>query len=135
MKNEINNKMTDYMKAYTDLWAFSGSIAAVKNGEIIFEQSYGYSNVEHKVPNTPQTKYRLYSITKQFTAVAILMLEERGLLKVEDHVRKYFPKWTELDERITIHQLLTHTSGLAEYLGDKEFDKLYAQNTVTKRDE
>jgi len=110
MKNEINNKMKEYMKAYTDLWAFSGSIAAIKNGEIIFEQGFGYANVEHKVSNTAETKFRLYSISKQFTAVAILLLEERSLLKVEDCVRKYFPDWTELDERITIHQMLTHTS-------------------------
>ena len=135
MKKEINKQMTDYMEAYTDLWAFSGSIAAVKNGEVIFEQSYGYANVEHKVPNTSNTKFRLYSISKQFTAVVILMLEERGLLKVEDCVRKYFPDWVELDERITIHQLLTHTSGLANYSEDKEFVKLHSQNTLTKRDD
>jgi len=135
MKNNITNQMTDYMKKYTNLWAFSGSIAAVKNGEIIFEQSYGYANVEHKVPNTSKTKFRLYSISKQFTAVAILMLEERGLLTVEDSVRKYFPDWTELDERITIHQLLTHTSGLINYSDDKAWNKTRGQNVVAKRDE
>ena len=132
MKN-INEKMHDYMKKYTELWAFSGSIAAIKNGEIIFEQSYGYANVEHKVPNTSQTKFRLYSISKQFTAVAILMLEERGLLKVEDSARKHFPDWTELDERITIHQLLTHTSGLTSYSSDNEFLKDLKHDPNTNR--
>jgi len=135
VKKEINKQMIDYTKAYTDLWAFSGSIAAIKNGEIIFEQGFGYANVEHKVPNTSNTKFRIYSISKQFTAVAILLLEERGLLKVEDHVRKYFPDWTELDERITIHQLLTHTSGLINYSDDKDWNKTQGQNVMAKRDE
>ena len=132
MKNS-NEKMNDYMKKYTDLWAFSGSIIAVKNGEIVFEQSYGYANVEHQVPNTSNTKFRLYSISKQFTAVAILLLEERGLLKVEDRVRKYFPDWAELDERITIHQMLNHTSGLKNYTGDNEFDDRLRHNSLGKR--
>ena len=131
--NEINKQLTEYMNKYTDLWAFSGSIVAVKNGEIIFEQGFGYANVEHKVPNTPETKFRIYSISKQFTAVAILLLEERGLLKVEDCVRKYFPDWTELDERITIHQMLIHTSGLANFTGDNEFEKKLKYNVNTKR--
>ena len=133
MQNEINNKMKEYMKAYTNLWAFSGSIAAVKNGEIIFEQGFGYANVEHKVPNTSNTKFRLYSISKQFTAVAILMLEERGLLKIEDQVRKYFPDWTELDERITIHQMLNHTSGLSNFTGNDEFEEKLKYNVNAKR--
>ena len=132
MKN-ITELMTNYMKTYTDLWAFSGSIAAVKNGEIIFEQSYGYAIAEHKVPNTSNTKFRLYSISKQFTAVAILMLEERGLLKIEDTIRKHFPDWTELNARITIHQLLTHTSGLTSYSNDDEFLKDLKHNPNIKR--
>lgn len=113
MKEEdIGNKIDEYLEIYTKLWAFSGSIAAIKNGNMLFKKSYGYANIEHKVKNSIETKYRIWSITKQFTAAAILILEERGLLKVEDSLKKYFPNWSELNNQITIHHLLTHTSGI-----------------------
>ena len=111
----IGDEIDKYVELYTKLWAFSGSIAATKNGKIIFNKAYGYANIEHKVKNTIETKYRIWSITKQFTAAAILILEERGLLKVEDSLKNYFPNWSELNNQITIHHLLTHTSGIFNY--------------------
>lgn len=114
-QEQINNKVNEYLEMYTKLWAFSGSIAAIRNGKILFKKAYGYANIEHKVKNTSETKYRIWSITKQFTAAAILILEERGLLKVEDSLKKYFPDWNELNSEITIHHLLTHTSGIFNY--------------------
>ena len=120
----IQNKIHEYMDLYTKNWAFSGAIAAIQNGEVVFQNAYGYANIEHKVKNAIETKFRLYSVTKQFTAVAILMLEERGLLKVEDPVRNYFPNWHELDDRITIHHLLNHTSGLVNYTATADFDRM-----------
>jgi CubicO group peptidase (beta-lactamase class C family) len=113
--NSIKEKINQYMKAYTNLWAFSGSIIAVKDGQVLYNKAYGYANIEHKVPNTTKTKYRLWSITKQFTAAAILMLEERGLLNLNNSVKQHLPECAALDERITIHHLLTHTSGIANY--------------------
>lgn len=111
----IKNKIEEYLEKYIKLWAFSGSIAAIKNGEIVFSKAYGYANIEHSVKNTPQTKYKIWSITKQFTAAAVLMLEERGLLKVEDSLKKHFPEWGDLDPRVTIHHLMTNTSGIFNY--------------------
>ncbi len=116
MKNGgIEQKINEYLEAYTKLWAFSGSIAAMKDGEVLFKNAYGYANREHKILNTTETKYRIWSITKQFTAAAILILEERGLLNTEDSLRNHFPEWTKLDSDITIHHLLTHTSGIFNY--------------------
>lgn len=112
---DITNKIAEYLEAYTKLWAFSGTIAAIKNGEVLFNKAYGYANIEHKVKNTTKTKYKIWSLTKQFTAVAILMLEEKSLLKVEDPLKKYFPECEGLNPLITIHQLLTHTSGIFNY--------------------
>jgi CubicO group peptidase (beta-lactamase class C family) len=112
---EIKNQIEAYLEIYTKLWAFSGSIAAIKNGEVLFEKAYGYANIEHKVNNTIETKFKIWSITKQFTAAAILILEERGLLKVEDSLKTYFPELDDLNPRITIHHLLTHTSGIFNY--------------------
>jgi len=115
VKKDIHNKISEYLELYTKLWSFSGSIIAINDGEILFKKAYGYANIEHKVKNTTETKYRIWSITKQFTAAAILILEERGLLRVEDSLKKYFPDCKELNPNITIHHLLTHTSGIFNY--------------------
>ena len=115
MKKNIHDKISEYLESYTKLWSFSGSIIAINDGEILFKKAYGYANIEHKVKNTTETKYRIWSITKQFTAAAILILEERGLLRVEDSLKKYFPDCIELNPNITIHHLLTHTSGIFNY--------------------
>ena len=112
---ELRNKINEYLELYTKLWAFSGSIAAIKHGEVLFKKAYGHANIEHKVKNTTETKYKIWSITKQFTAAAVLILEERGLLRVEDSLKKYFPEWVDLNPKITIHHLLTHTSGIFNY--------------------
>ena len=111
----IKDQINEYLELYTKLWAFSGSIAAIKDGEILFNKAYGYANIEHKVKNTTETKYKIWSITKQFTAAAILILEERGLLRVEDSLKVYFPEWVDLNPKITIHHLLTNTSGIFNY--------------------
>lgn len=112
---DVKYEINEYLELYTKLWAFSGSIAVIKHGEVLFNKAYGHANIEHKVKNTTKTKYKIWSITKQFTAAAILILEERGLLSVEDSFKKYFPEWADLNAKITIHHLLTHTSGIFNY--------------------
>lgn len=94
---------------------FSGSILVVNNGRIILDKGYGLANLEDKTANEPDTVFRLGSITKQFTAAAILLLEERGALTVDDPLSRYIPDYPNGD-KITIHNLLTHTSGIPEYL-------------------
>ncbi len=124
--NEIKLKLEEYMDRYVDIWAFSGSVSVSKRGEVIFEKSYGMASIEHGVPNKPNTKFRIWSITKQFTAVAILLLEERGLLKTSDSLSGYFPEYPEFDERITIHNLLSNTSGIFNYSNIPDsHEKLY----------
>ncbi|WP_406242436.1 serine hydrolase domain-containing protein [Tissierella carlieri] len=130
---DVKYQINEYLELYTKFWSFSGSIAAIKDGRILFEKAYGYANIEHKVRNTIETKYRVWSITKQFTAAAVLILEERGLLKVEDSLKKYFPDWVDLNPEITIHHLLTHTSGIFNYSNlpnsHKIFQKMYHQKS------
>lgn len=130
----MKEKINEYMDKYTQIWAFSGSIAAIKNGDIIFNKAYGDANIEHKVKNTTETKYKIWSITKQFTAAAILILEERGLLRVEDSLKMYFPELVELDERITIHHLLTHTSGIFNYSNLPDSHKTFQRKYHKKVD-
>jgi CubicO group peptidase (beta-lactamase class C family) len=85
-----------------------------QDGKILFEMGYGVADVEHHVPVIPQTTFRIGSITKQFTASAILKLQEERKLSVNDKVSKYIPNFRRGDE-VTLRQLLTHTSGIRDY--------------------
>lgn len=91
---------------------FSGTILIAREGQMIFCKGYGMANLELDVACTPKTKFRLGSITKQFTAMAIVILQEQGKLSVADHVKKYMPDAPKAWNEITIHHLLTHTSGI-----------------------
>jgi CubicO group peptidase (beta-lactamase class C family) len=90
------------------------SILVSQDGKIIYEKGYGYADVGNKVPVTPDTKFRIGSITKQFIAVSILKLQEEGKLSVQDKLSKYIPGFPRGDE-VTIHHLLTHTSGIHSF--------------------
>ncbi len=94
---------------------FMGSVSVAKDGTVIFEKSYGSANREWDTPNAPDTKFRIGSLTKQFTAAAILLLEERGKLKVEDPITPLIPSAPESWKAVTIHQLLNHTSGIPDF--------------------
>lgn len=94
---------------------FMGSVLVARDGAVVFEKSYGSANVEWGIPNAPDTKFRIGSLTKQFTAAAILLLEERGKLKVEDPITPLIPSAPESWKSITIHHLLNHTSGLRDF--------------------
>ncbi|MEM9808794.1 MAG: serine hydrolase [Cyanobacteria bacterium P01_D01_bin.56] len=101
-----------YLQAHYETERFMGAAAVVAQpDEIIFINGYGMANLEHQVPNARSTKFRIGSITKQFTAAAILQLQDQGLLDVQAPVATYLPDYPNGD-RITIHQLLTHTAGI-----------------------
>lgn len=94
---------------------FMGSVLVAKDGAVVFEKSYGSANLEWAVPNAADTKFRIGSLTKQFTAAAILLLEERGKLKVEDSIAQFVPSAPDAWKAVTIHHLLNHTSGIPEF--------------------
>jgi len=91
------------------------SVLVLKNGSALFRRAYGDSNLEAGVAATPATNYRLASMTKQFTAAAILLLAEDGRLSLDDPVRKWLPTLPAAANDITVRHLLTHTSGLIDY--------------------
>lgn len=115
------------------------SLAVVRNGQIIKAQGYGVANVELNVPATKETVYEIGSMTKQFTATAIMMLVEEGKIHLDDSVTKYFPEAPEAWRRITIQHLLSHTSGIQNhvavpgYLGAFKTNLLF--ETTPARDE
>lgn len=93
--------------------SFYGSVLIAEGDNILFAESYGFANQEKKILNTSNTKFQIGSITKQFTATAIMMLEEDGLLNTLDPVNKYLDY--PVGDSVTIDSLLTHTSGIPEY--------------------
>lgn len=120
---DLASKLDALLGGYQKNRAFIGSALIAKDGKVIFEKGYGLANVELDVPNTPDTKFRLGSITKQFTATAILQLEEQGKLSVTDAACKYLAECPESWKTITIHQLLSHTSGIPSYTDGPEFSQ------------
>lgn len=113
---DLKKEFDRYLTAANDVWKFHGAVLVAKDGKIIFEKGYGMANIELGVPNTPQMKFQIGSITKQFTATAIMQLEEKGSLSLNDPITKHltdYPK--ETGDKITIHNLLSHTSGIPNY--------------------
>jgi len=92
----------------------SASIAVVKDGQVVYVKAYGDAKLEPKTPATAQMRYSIGSISKQFTAASILLLQEQGKLSLDDKVGKYIPDLTRANE-VTIRQLLSHTSGYQDY--------------------
>lgn len=92
------------------------SVVIARNDEIILDKGYGLANLEHDIPVTPQTVFRLASVTKLFTATAVLILVDEGKLSLGDDLRKFLPDFPAGETTVTVGDLLAHTSGLAEYL-------------------
>lgn len=96
------------------------AVEIMSDGKVVYRRAYGSANLETATPMTADSVFRIASITKQFTAAAILILSERGQIGLEDRLSKYLPSFPNA-ERITIRQLLTHTSGLKDYTDDPEY--------------
>lgn len=91
------------------------AVAVIRKGEIIHERAYGMADLEHDVPMTPRAVVHIASVSKQFTAAAIALLEEQGKLSPDDDVRKYVPELPDYGHKIAIQHLVHHTSGLRDY--------------------
>lgn len=96
--------------------AFSGVVLAAFEGELVLVKGYGWANFEQRRENVPTTIFRISSLTKSFTAMAILLLQERGLLHVDQSVCSYLEPCPAAWRPVTIHHLLTHTSGIPDYV-------------------
>jgi len=111
-RDELDQYLSDLARERN----FSGALLIVKDGEEFFSKGYGWADKENKVPFTPQTLASIGSITKAFTAAAILKLKEENKLSLEDRLEGFFPDVPKDKANITIHQLLTHSSGFGEFL-------------------
>jgi CubicO group peptidase (beta-lactamase class C family) len=104
------------MFAYSRPGGPGGAIQVWRDGETVFSKAYGLANLEHEIPFRTTTPTNIGSTSKQFTAFAVLLQAERGHLDLDDDIREHLPELPEFDEVITIRHLLTHTSGLREFL-------------------
>lgn len=109
-----------YLTGLEQKGVLSGSVLVAHDG-MLFEKGYGLADKDANIPNTPQTRFRIGSNTKQFTAMAILLLQERGKLHVQDHICLYVPDCPQDWQSITIENLLTHTSGIPDYINSPDF--------------
>jgi CubicO group peptidase (beta-lactamase class C family) len=91
---------------------FDGSVLVTQNGQVIFSKGYGFADREKKIPNTPQTKFRIASVTKQFTAMAILLLQQQGKLSVEDSICNYITDCPDIFKPVKIRHLLSQSAGI-----------------------
>src|SRR5215469_16739899 len=113
-----------YITAETTQHQFRGTVLVGINGKIVFDKAYGLANEEWNARNTTTTKFRIASLTKQFTAACILLLQERGQLKIQDPVSRYLPALPEAWQSVTIHQLLTHTSGVPNITDNFQLERV-----------
>ena len=114
---------------YLDSVNFSGAVLVSYQGEIVHAAGYGFANRERKIRNTPETPFYIASLTKQFTALAILQLQERQQLHLDDPIAHYLPDYPE-GEKITIRQLLNHSAGLYDFTD--QWDEIKRSNMSTQ---
>lgn len=122
-QKNYQQELDRYVQAQTDVKGFSGTVLVVKQNAVLLKKAYGLADREWNVPNTTDTKFRIGSITKQFTAACILQLAEQGKLSTEDKLSKYIPDFPKGDS-VTIEMLLHHTSGIASFTDQHEFGNI-----------
>lgn len=125
-------QLDELLNLYHEYGQFNGSVLVAEQGEVIYKKGFGMANMEWDIPNEPNTKHRLGSITKQFTAMLILQLVADGAIDLEAPISTYLPDYPkETGDQITVHHLLTHTSGIPNYTAFPNFFKEQSRNPYT----
>lgn len=127
-----HERIDSLMQAIVERTAFSGTVLVADQGAVIHHKAYGLANREWNVPNTPDTRFKLASLGKQFTALLILQLAEEGRLSLDDPLVKHIPEYRVKDaERITLRQVLSHSAGIPNYHAIPDFDRTVARTPHT----
>jgi CubicO group peptidase (beta-lactamase class C family) len=117
-------RMEQIIQSFVADKRFMGAVLVARGNDILLDKGYGFADLEWNVPDSPRTKFRLGSITKQFTAASILLLQERGKLNVHDPVKRYMPDAPAAWDKITIFNVLTHTSGIPNFTSFPNYPSL-----------
>ncbi len=123
-QKNYSSLLDKYMEAQVRVKQFSGNVLVAVNGRIIYNKPLGYADREWKINNTTESKFQIGSLTKQFTAAAILLLAEQHKVNLNDKLTTYFPGYPQGD-KVTLHMLLNHTSGIADYTALPKFYPLH----------
>ncbi len=110
----LESSIDSLFLGYSDLAIPGAAISVIYHGEIQYMKAYGSANIEYDIPNTTSTLFHVASLAKQFTALSILLLQEKGQLSLEDDIRKYIPEVPDFGHTITLRHLATHSSGLRD---------------------
>ena len=128
-------KIDKLVAQYADCCAFTGTVLVSAHDQVIFKKGYGFADREWNIPNTPDVKFRLGSISKQFTAMLIMQQVAQGSIKLEGHLSDYLPYYRPgTGAKVTISQLLSHTSGIPSYTDDPKFFSDVSRNYFAVED-
>jgi CubicO group peptidase (beta-lactamase class C family) len=119
--NSTKRRLGEVADSFTKDDAFMGAVLVAKGSDILLDKGYGKAVMEWNIPDSPDVKFRIGSMTKQFTAALVLLKQEDGKLSVGDHIRKYLPDSPATWDKITVADLLHHTSGIPNFIFDKRF--------------
>ena len=115
-------KIDKLVARYAECCEFAGTALVSEHDHVIFKKGYGLANREWNIANTPDVKFRLGSITKQFTSMLVMQQVEKGTIKLDGHISDYLPYYRkDTGAKVSIHQLLNHTSGIPSYTDDPKF--------------
>ncbi len=124
-------RIDEVLRAYADRGRFQGSALVATDGEVVYRRGFGPANVERGIPNTPGTRHRIAWLATAFTAAIILQLADEGRLDPDDTIAKYLPAYrSDYAERITLHHLLGHTSGIPGRSQDRALEQYRAEYTL-----
>ena len=131
---EVNQKLDSTFQRFNKRHDFHGSVLVAQGGKVIFKQHYGYANFKEKTKINDNSVFQLASVSKQFTAAAVLILKDRGQLDLDDKVTAFYPEFPYTE--VTVRHLLNHTSGLPKYfwLAEHKWDKEYAPSNTEMMD-
>src|SRR5664279_2043516 len=117
----VKARLDQVASSYTAGNAFMGTVLVVDGDHVLLDKGYGMADLEWGIPNIPDAKFRLGSLTKQFTAALVLLLRQDGKLKISDPISTYLPDAPKAWEKVTLAELLGHTSGIPSFTELKEF--------------
>jgi len=135
LAQENARKIEDLLKSYNDYGQFNGAVLVADKGKVVFAKGFGMANMEWEIPNQTDTKFRIGSVTKQFTAALIMQLVEEGKIKLDGKITDYLPDYRkDTGDKVTIHQLLNHTSGIPSYTNQPNFFAEVSRNPYSVAD-
>jgi len=133
--DKTSKQIDTLVSQYAECCLFSGTVLVSQHDRVIFKKGYGLANREWKIPNAPNVKFRLGSITKQFTSMLVMQQVAKGSIKLDGHLSDYLPYYRQdTGSKVTISQLLSHTSGIPSYTDDPKFFNEVSRNYYAVED-